>query len=225
MKIALLSLALIACGAPQRSTLPADACRPMDDDDASRPWEERGYRISVPWFAPRRGAERPRVVVQEFSDFECPYCARAVPTMDRVLEQYGACVQLVWRNRPMRYHPHAELAARAALEIYRQRGDGAFWSFHDRLFADQEHLEREDLVRIAVEIGNVDMTAFESVLDGDGHLDVIEADREAIDRHEPRFGTPTFVVNGAIVHGAHPYEVFQAAIEEALRAQYEVSDE
>ena len=86
-------------------------------------------------------------------------CARATPTLDRVIEEYGACVQVVWRNRPMPYHPHAALAARAATEVYAQRGDAAFWTYHDRLFARQDELSRALLEREAEALG-LDMAAF-----------------------------------------------------------------
>ena len=220
MRALLVVAALLAsaCGGAQRAGLPPDACRPADGD--ARPWEERQYGMTVPWFAPRRGAARPRVVVQVFSDFECPYCARAVPTLDRVIEEYGACVQVVWRNRPMPYHEHAELAARAALEVYRQRGDEAFWRYHDLLFADQAALAREDLERHARAIDGVDMEAFAAALDGDAHAAAIERDRETIRRTELPIGTPSFFVNGALLHGARPYPVFARAIEDALLDAY-----
>lgn len=178
--------------------------------------------MAVPDDAPRRGASRPRVVIQEFSDFECPFCSRSVPTMERVLADYGACVQVVWRQRPLSYHPHAALAARASQEVYRQAGDTAFWRFHDLLFADQEHLARADLERHAAMIDGVDLEAFRAALESDTHLDVIERDRQAIDAlpGELSLGTPSFFVNGVLLHGARRYSHFAYRIEEALAEQY-----
>lgn len=209
-----IALLLASCaGAPPRPPLPPGACRAAGEGEAP------ALRVPLPTaFAPRRGAERPRVVIQAFSDFECPYCARAVPTLERALEDYGACVQVVWRNRPMRYHEHAEDAARAALEVYRQAGDQGFWGYHDRLFADQSRLTRADLVERARTIEGVDAEALVRALEGDDHRAVIERDLAAVDAVEPRLGTPTFFVNGAVIHGARPYEVFRDAIEDALRA-------
>ncbi len=205
-------LVLAGCaGAPPRPPLPEGACRAAD--------EAPHTRVPVPAdFAPRRGAERPRVIVQGFSDFECPYCARAVPTIERVLADYGECVQVVWRNRTMRYHAHAADAARAALEVYRQGGDEAFWRYHDRLFAHQGELDRAQLIEHARAIGGVDLEALEQALESDAHEAVLERDRVAIDSVEPRLGTPTFFVNDAVIHGARPYESFRDAIEDALRA-------
>ncbi len=212
-----LSLVLIACGGAQRAPLPAGACRPAAND--SRPWEERGpVPLSIPPLAaPRRGAERPRVVVQAFSDFECPFCSRAVPTLERLLEDYDGCLQVVWRNRPMRYHAHAELAARAALEVHQQLGDDAFWRYHDRIFGDQANLSREQLETHAQELPGIDMEAFRAALDGNEHQDAIDRDLDTLDRVERRLGTPTFVINGRVIHGAQPYELFVRVVEDAIR--------
>jgi protein-disulfide isomerase len=171
-----------------------------------------------PIAAPRRGAEHPRVVVQVFSDFECPYCARAEPTLNQLLAEFGPCVQIVWRNRPMPYHEHAELAARAALEVYEQRGAAAFWRYHGLVFASQDRLSRSLLEAHARSIEGIDMAAFRAALDSGKHHDVIERDIADVDRIEPRYGTPTFFVNGVALHGARPYDVFRAAVEDALLA-------
>jgi len=216
----LAALLLTACGGSRYGfDLPDDACSPATDD--ARPWETRAYGMVVPEDAPRRGAERPRVVIQVFSDFQCPFCARAVPTMERVVQEYGACTQVVWRQRPLRYHEHAALAARASQEVYRQAGDEAFWRFHDALFADQDRLTRADLERHAGAIDGVDMDAFGAALDGDAHQDVITRDRAAIDDlpGELELGTPSFFVNGVLLHGARRYSHFAYRIEEALSEQ------
>lgn len=211
-------LLLAGCGASP-PPLPADACRPAEVPSDPPPWVTRGYGMRVPWFAPKRGAERPRVVIQAFSDFECPYCARAAPTLERVLEDYGACVQVVWRNRPLRYHAHAELAARAAMEVYEQAGDDAFWRYHDRLFADQDALSRADLERHAEALGGIDVDAFRAALEGDDHARVLARDRQVVERFDLDLGTPAFFVNGELIHGARRYERFARAVEDALRAQ------
>jgi len=217
---ALAALLVTACGGSGYGfDLPEDACSPATDD--ARPWETRHYGMVVPDDAPRRGAERPRVVIQVFSDFQCPFCARAVPTMERVVEEYGACTQIVWRHRPLSYHEHAALAARASHEVYRQAGDAAFWRFHDAIFADQEHLTRADLERHARGIEGVDMDAFRAALDGDAHQDVIARDRRTIDElpGDLELGTPSFFVNGTLLHGARRYSHFAYRIEEALSEQ------
>ena len=226
MRVALFALLLAGCGGSRFGfDLPEQACRPAEGD--ARPWETRAYGMVVPDDAPRRGAARPRVVIQAFSDFECPYCAQAEPTMERLLEEYGGCVQVVWRNRPLAYHAHARLAARAAHQVYVQRGDAAFWRYHDLLFADQERLAREDLERHARTIEGLDLEAFRAALDGDAHEDVMVRDAAAIDALpvDSPLGTPTFFVNGFLVHGARRHAHFAYRVEEALAHGYGVGGE
>ncbi|MGE0785584.1 MAG: DsbA family protein [Sandaracinaceae bacterium] len=209
---------VIGCGGPQGPVLTPGACSPLPEGEEP-PWEGRGYALPVPWFAPRRGAQRPRVVIQEFSDFECPYCARALPTVDDLLAEFGDCVQVVWRQRPLRYHAHADDAARASVEVYRQGGDEAFWRYHDRLFADQEDLSRPALLAHARALGGIDVDAVERVLESDDHAAVIARDRGAIDRLGLELGTPSFFVNGVLLHGARRISHFRRAIIDALNEQ------
>ncbi|MFK7989205.1 MAG: DsbA family protein [Sandaracinaceae bacterium] len=213
-----LTAAWIGCAGAQRGPdwpdVPDGACRPADDPDA-RPWLGRGYDIPVPRIAPRMGTERPRVVVQVFSDFECPFCARAAPIAAQLVEEYGACVQVVWRNRPMPYHEHAALAARAAHEVHRQQGDEGFWRFHDRLF-EAETLDRPAIESAAEAHGGLDMEAFSQALDTDTHQALVDRDLATMQRVNPEFGTPSFFVNGHLIHGARTLRVFRFEVETAL---------
>lgn len=213
-----LATALLGCAGSQRGPdwpeVPEGACRPSEDPEA-RPWLGRGYDITVPRIAPRMGADRPRVIVQVFSDFECPFCARAAPIAAQLVEEYGACVQVVWRNRPMPYHEHAAMAARAAHEVQRQQGDDGFWRFHDRLF-EAASLDRAAIEAAADAHGGLDLAAFAAVLDGDTHQALIDRDLETMRRVNPEFGTPSFFVNGHLIHGARGLRVFRFEVETAL---------
>ena len=62
-------------------------------------------------------------MIQEFSDFQCPFCGRVNPTIKQVLQEYGNKVQIVWRNFPLPFHKDAPLAHQAAWEVYEQAGD------------------------------------------------------------------------------------------------------
>ncbi|MBX3272964.1 MAG: thioredoxin domain-containing protein [Sandaracinaceae bacterium] len=223
--LAVLAASLAAgCGGPRYGfALPDGACREADDD--ARPWETRGFGMPVPDDAPRRGARRPRVVVQTFSDFECPYCGQLEPTMARLLEEYGACVQVVWRHHPLEYHAHARLAAQAAHEVYRQAGDAAFFRFAALLFADQGRLARADLEARAATIGGVDLARLREALDAGAHAEVVARDQAALDAlpTDAPLGAPTVLVNGTLVHGARRYGHFAFRVEEALAEQYGVT--
>jgi protein-disulfide isomerase len=174
---------------------------------------------SVPAFSknhPVKGPEKARVVIQEFSDFQCPFCSRANPVLEQILEAYPKDVKIVWRNMPLPMHESAPLAAQAAHEVFLQGGNEAFWKYHERLFANQKALQRSDLERYARELGGIDMARFESALDGRKHEAAVAEDVEAAQRAGVGGATPAFLVNGYFVSGAQPFRVFDKAIRLAL---------
>jgi protein-disulfide isomerase len=160
-----------------------------------------------------KGSANAKIVIQEFSDFQCPFCSRVNPTIAEVLEKHGNDVKVVWRNMPLPFHKEAPLAAEAAHEIYVQKGDKAFWEYHDKLFEGQKSpgLAREALEKYASEIAGVDMGKFKKALDDRTHQAVVERDAED-GKKAGISGTPGFVVNGYFISGAQPYGAFKKAI-------------
>lgn len=182
----------------------------------SRPDPDQVYTIAVPSDAPQRGPDSAAVTIQMFSDFQCPFCSRVNPTVDQILDHYGTSVRVVWRDYPLPFHRNAHLAAEAAREVFRQRGNDAFWRYHEQLFANQRSLERPTLERLAQQ-EQVDMAAFRQALDDRTHRAAVDADMDAVRAAGARIGTPSFFINGRLVQGAQPFEAFRAAIDRALR--------
>ena len=121
--------------------------------DAKGPPEpERKQAPPIPNGAPFRGGKDAKVVIQEWADFQCPFCSRVNPTLEDVLKIYGDRVKLVWRDKPLPMHPDAALAAELAREALEQRGPDGFWKMHDKLFANQQRLKRDDLDRYGSEL-------------------------------------------------------------------------
>ena len=184
------------------------AAQPPEKKDAPAPAAD----------APTQGPANAKVVVQEFADFQCPFCARAEPALAQLLKTYGTKVKLVWRNMPLpeSMHPDAELAAEAALEAQAQKGQAGFWKMHDLLFAHQsdDGLKRPALDGYAAELG-LDMTKWAAALDGHAHKAQVEADQAAA-RAVNVEGTPSFLVNGYQISGAQPYARFRQLVERAL---------
>lgn len=174
------------------------------------------YDLEVPQGAPERGGKYAKVVIQEFCEFECPYCARVQPTLQELLDKYGDQIKVVWRNYPLPNHAHAKDAAQAAMEVYAQRGNDKFWAYHDRLFAEQGALTAKDLERHASVVGGVDTEALRGALDDDLHAGVLASDAQALASLKIRGATPTFLINGKLLQGALPGEAFQVAVERAL---------
>ncbi len=185
--------------------------------DGKGPAEPEKKDVPLSPNAPARGNLNAKVVVQEFSDFECPYCKRAEETVNEVMKNYGTKIKFVWRNMPLPMHPDAPLAAEAAMEAYQQKGAGAFWAMHDKLFAGQgtqDGLKRPALEKYAQELG-LDMDKFKSSLDNLSHKAEILADSKAGNAAGIN-GTPAFVINGYFINGAQPFSKFRKVIERAL---------
>jgi protein-disulfide isomerase len=175
------------------------------------------YSIPLPSDAPSRGPTNAPVTLQVFSDFQCPFCSRLVPTLEALEREYGQRLRIVWRNYPLPFHDHAREAHRAALEVFRQGGDRKFWQYHDLLFANQQALSRRDLLRYARRIAGIDVHELETALEQHRHEDAIDADIEAARDAGARIGTPSVFVNGRLVRGARPIQDFRSAIDEALQ--------
>jgi protein-disulfide isomerase len=176
--------------------------------------------------APATGAANAPVTMHVFSDFQCPFCSRVLPTMAEVKKLYGAKLRVVWRNLPLPFHDKAPLAAEAALEAQAQKGDVAFWKMHDLLFDNQKTsggLEREALESYARKLG-LDAKKFATALDEGTHKKRVEEDKEAANAAGIS-GTPTFVIvktgpgasaSGYLVSGAQPTSKFKRVIDRAL---------
>ena len=161
--------------------------------------------------APMRGPSSAPVTVVMFTDFECPFCARAAATVADLEREYPTQVRIALRNRPLPMHEHAELAAKAALAAGAQ---GKLWEYHDALFAHQGALDRAALDGYARTLG-LDVARFDRDLESPEVEARIGADdAQATALHVE--GTPTFFVNGRRVVGAQDLGTFKAAVERAL---------
>ncbi|MCC7113194.1 MAG: DsbA family protein, partial [Burkholderiales bacterium] len=125
--------------------------------------------------APRAGPADAPVTVVVVSDFECPHCARGRVIAADLRAMFPAEVRVVWRNLPAASHGHARAAAEAAMEVRAQRGDEAFWRFHDIVFAHQDALGREDLERYAARVG-ADLPRLRAALDERLHASAVDGD-------------------------------------------------
>lgn len=164
---------------------------------------------------PVRGAKAATVTLVEFSDYECPYCARVTPTLKRLRDTYGDRIRIVWKDFPLtNIHPQAAKAGEAAHCAAEQ---GKYWEFHDRLFENQSALQPDALKKHAAALG-LDEKVFVACLDSSRHAARIQ---QGIKEGQALgvSSTPTIFVNGRMVTGAHPYETFAAVIDDELARQ------
>jgi len=163
--------------------------------------------------APTMGGESAKVTIVEFSDFQCPYCKRGATIMNDLKKKYGKKVKIAFKQFPLPFHNDAKPAAQAALCAHKQNKK-LFWKMHDKMFDDQKGLSREGLLAKGSAIG-VKKADFEKCLDDPSMAKMVEADIE-LGKKVGVKSTPTFFVNGKLVNGAQPVEVFSEIIDEEL---------
>jgi protein-disulfide isomerase len=158
-----------------------------------------------------QGAEDAKVVVVEFSDFQCPYCKKYTDETRRdLLARYGDEVRMVFKHLPIEQaHPMAMGAAIAAQCAQRE---GKFWEAHERFFAQPDNLAKDALISAGESLG-LSRSYADCVTNEETRHEV---ERDAADAHEVGIqGTPTFVINGKVLVGAQPAASFRAAIDAA----------
>jgi protein-disulfide isomerase len=131
------------------------------------------------------------------------------------MKNYGDKVKFVWRDKPLPMHPDAPLAGEAAREALKQKGPDGFWKMHDKMFANQQKIKREDLEGYAKELG-LDMDKFKAALDSHVHKAAMDTDDKA-GTDLGISGTPAFLINGYYVSGAQPYQKFKKLIDRAMQ--------
>jgi protein-disulfide isomerase len=207
--------AIIANGATTQQMIGAPGGGAAAPEPAA-PDADRVYDLPVPRTAPTKGPANARVTIQLFSDFQCPFCSRINPTLEQIAREYPTQVRIVWRDYPLPMHPNAMPAAEAAREVFRQGGAAKFWAFHALLFQNQQDLTRETIVRLATQVGGINIPQLNQALDAHTHQAAVQADVEAVSRAGAQIGTPSSFINGRLLQGAVPYEMFKQAIDRAL---------
>ncbi|MBI4817384.1 MAG: thioredoxin domain-containing protein [Deltaproteobacteria bacterium] len=190
--------------ATARDSAPADAERPQ-----APPQTRQNVELAAS--APTKGPNAPLVTIVEWSDFECPFCKRVIPTVKQVMDAYGDKVAIQFRHQPLSFHKSAMPAAKAAVAAHKQ---GKFWEMHDLMFNNSPALSAEDLERYARQAG-LDVNKFKADMEDPSTQAIIQKDMDDGSKYGAR-GTPTFFVNGVPVRGAQPFESFKATIDKEI---------
>ena len=208
-------------------SFPPDRCKEMlgpevfpqvvaelkQQEEQNKPLDPAKQALIAASSASEFGPADAKVVVVEFSDFECPYCSRVLPVTKALKEKYAGKVRFVFRHFPLDFHKDAHLASQASLAAADQ---GKFWEFHDKLFANQKAISRPDLEKYATELG-LDGAKFKKALDKSTHAQTVDADI-ALGKTVGVAGTPSMFVNGARVANPSDVGLVTAAIDRALAA-------
>lgn len=166
---------------------------------------------------PQEGDENAKVTIIEFSDFECPFCANYFrDTLPKIRADYieTGKVKVYYRHLPLAFHP---LAKPLAIASECANDQGKFWQMHDKIFENHDKISTSNIQihkEWALELG-LDPIQFNNCVDNQQHVDSINEDAKAA-AEVGITGTPGFFVNGRLVMGAQPYEVFKSIIDEEL---------
>jgi protein-disulfide isomerase len=146
--------------------------------------------------APFKGPEGAKVTIVEFSDFQCPYCAKAAIEAAQVVQKFPKEVKLVFKQFPLEDHSQAALAAEASLAAQAQ---GKFWQLHDKMYANFRLINHARILVWATEVG-LDMNRFRADLDGHKYAARVKAEEQEGEVAGVE-GTPTFYINGKKFNG------------------------
>lgn len=173
------------------------------------------------------GDKDAEIIVIEYSDFECPFCARFHPTMERIMSEYGDSKKVAWvfRHFPLdQIHQDARPAAEASECVAELGGNDAFWAYSKKLFDAQATALSTENLRSNAEAVGVNGDDFTACVNSGRHAATVEAQYQSglkLAQSDPSFGTPYSVVlakdgRQVVIAGAQPYEKVKQAIDSLL---------
>jgi protein-disulfide isomerase len=217
-------------GSVSKSELYAKAVQKNYEEPKKKPSKKKGKKkqqtkveyVPVSDDDPVAGAEEDYLVtLVEFSDFECPFCEKAYPTVNKIKENYGDKVRVVWKDNPLPFHKQAKPAARAALAAQMQ---GEFWAMHDLLFKNQKKLGQDGIYeQLASQIG-LNMSKFKSDMNSEKAKKMLDEDM-TLAKKVGAGGTPNFWINGVNVVGAQPYSKFKTVLDQQIERATQIKEE
>lgn len=153
-----------------------------------------------------------KIIIEEFADYQCPYCQKAQATIKKLKEKYGDRLELRFKHFPLPYHVYAKSAAMAA-ECARDQGK--FWEMHELLFGNGPNFGFEWYRDYARMLG-LDVEKFVSCYQSNVKMEIIERDlKEGEERGVS--ATPTFFINGVKLVGAADISEFIKIIKQTSK--------
>ncbi len=159
------------------------------------------------------GVECPITIV-EYSEFQCPFCAKVLPTTKKILTDYRGKVRWIVRDFPLSFHDRARPAAIAA-KCAAEQGAEKYWEMYEQLFQNQRKLADDDLNSYAKNIG-LDHKKYQACVTSPKEANSKIDANLAFGSQEGVTGTPAFLINGRRLSGALPYPEFKKIIDEEL---------
>jgi protein-disulfide isomerase len=163
--------------------------------------------------APSKGPANAKVTIVEFSDFQCPYCVKAIAQVNEVMKKFPNDVRLVFKQFPLDMHSQAGLAAEAALAAQAQ---GKFWELHDRMYAEYRGISRDRILAWAKDAG-MDVNRLRADLDAHKYAAQVKSETREGENSGVE-GTPTFFINGKKLNATFDVETVAPLVQEELKS-------
>ena len=161
---------------------------------------------------PFLGTDGAPIEIIQFAEFQCMYCAKALPVVDQLLEAYPGKIKMVYRDFPLGFHDRAIPAAIAANCANEQ---GKYWEMHKKLMENQSALQEEHFVQHATDL-KLDLDKWNACRQNPAQEAEVQKDMEDAAALGVT-GTPAFFVNGVMLSGALPFEEFKEIIDRELK--------
>lgn len=163
------------------------------------------------------GPKDAKITIIEYSDFECPYCAKGHATVDEVMKAYPKDVRVIYKHLPLDFHPMAMPAAKY-FEAIALQDHAKAEKFYNLIFQNQGDLrtKKEAFLKDTAKKVGADLKKVEKDLNSEVVTKRIEADMEEARKFDFS-GTPGFLINGVSLRGAYPFAEFKEIIERHLK--------
>jgi len=164
-----------------------------------------------------KGNANAKVVITEYSDYQCPFCARftldILPQLQNDYIETGK-VKFIFKDFPIPNHKYAQMEAQATY-CAGEQNEEYFWKFHVSLFENQKDITKDDLIKRAEAMG-INTNVFRSCLDSDKYKNLVLRNRQDGLKAGVN-GTPTIFINNEKIMGIQPYENLVKIIETELK--------
>jgi len=165
-----------------------------------------------------KGDKNAKVIIIEYSDFECPACAIYSKFLNDAMNEFGEHAVFAYRHYPLNIHKNSTSAAWAAEAAGVQ---GKFWEMHDRLFIYQDAWSKEEnpeeiYNKFAKDLG-LDVEKFKADYQSDATHQNVELDRKSAKKNKLN-STPTIFINGQQINNPGTYEGFRTLVREAVQS-------
>jgi protein-disulfide isomerase len=215
--------AFFAANAPGYGSAPSNEKQSVPENTQSDSQVNGPDSDDDPWI----GNENAKVTVIEFSDYQCPFCRKywteSYPQLKKEFIDTGK-IKYVFRDFPLPFHKSAKFAAKAANCIREQKGNDAYFEFHNIIFAEQNKqgvntidFTEKDVLSWVNQMSGINADEFTTCYNDPKQDAEIEADITA-GTQAGVSGTPTFFINGKMLVGSQPYSAIKAEIEKALES-------